>query len=106
MRIFLTVILPLLAPTIIYFSIIYLKAKWRKEDEGAKEVPAYHTWPWVRLIGLGGVLAALVLLFMGAPTYEGFKGKYVPPQVIDGKLIQGHYIDEKTGEVIGDNPYE
>ncbi len=95
-RMILTMLLPLLAPTILFFCVLYFKAKWKKEDEGAAEIPAYHTWPWLRLISAGGVLLILTLLFTGLPTGEGYQGNYIPPHMENGELIPGHFEKEPS----------
>jgi len=97
-RIILTMLLPLIAPTLIYFFIIYLKAKWKKEDEGASDIPSYHAWPWVRLVGAGAVLLVLTFLSFGFPSYEGFKGQYIPPHVENGELIPGYFTEDPAAE--------
>ncbi|WP_420549010.1 hypothetical protein [Curvivirga sp.] len=93
-RIILTVVLPLIAPTLIYFFLVRLRAKWKKEDETAEHIPAYHAWPWFRLIGFGGVLLILTFLVFGFPNYDGFHGKYVPPHMENGELVPGQFVKE------------
>lgn len=98
LRMILTMVLPLLAPTIVFYIILRLRAKWRKEDEGATVVPAYHKWPWIRLIAAGAVLLILTFLFTGMPNGEGYEGKYIPPHMENGKLIPGHFEKETPSE--------
>lgn len=98
LRMILTMVLPLLAPTIVFYIILRLRAKWRKEDEDATDVPAYHTWPWIRLVAAGAVLLIVTFVFTGLPTGENYEGEYVPPHMENGELVPGQFVKEMPAE--------
>lgn len=81
MRIFLTYVVPLLLPTVVY--LLWLRfAPPSGEERGV---------PWLWLAGAGVVLAAIVLaglaLSGGSPD-----GIYVPPHVENGKIVPGQIL--------------
>ncbi len=86
-----TIILPLLAPIIAYIIWgLYLKRKKNDIDAGKKLNP-WQQWPWHWLIISGSILMLLSLLFLGFSDDNNLDGKYIPPAVINGELIQGHF---------------
>jgi hypothetical protein len=89
-RILLTVLLPLLLPTLLY--VVWL-ATARPAHEAhppgsARRLPL--PWPWLLAAGIG--LVAL-LLYRAEGRIEGVPdGVYVPPKYIDGKVVPGHLV--------------
>ncbi len=88
-RVFLTIVLPLLLPTLLYLLWLMATERAPIAAPGAwRELP----WPW--LLGAGVVLAALLLwvvvVGLGGPT----QGTYVPPHYIDGRVVPGHLVPE------------
>jgi len=80
MRVFFTVIIPLLLPTAIYLMWLRLAAKGEQ-----REVP----WVW---LGVAGVVLMASLL-AGLTLYGGAKdGIYVPPHVEDGRIVPGRTV--------------
>ncbi|HXJ02140.1 MAG TPA: DUF6111 family protein [Micropepsaceae bacterium] len=63
-------------------------AYWRlsKREETA---PAPRH-PWTILFASGLVLVAASFLFWGITEGSGEQGKYVPPHVVDGRVVPGH----------------
>lgn len=106
-RIFISYILPLFLPTVIYFIWTawvrkQIAAKHAKRVEDAaladevtpEEVAAYDVpTPWFRLIlaGVGLVLVGLVLsVFLGPKNPPG--SVYQAPYVEDGKIVPGQFV--------------
>lgn len=85
-RIFLTIVLPLLLPTLVYA--LWLVAMRRAALAG----PApWRTLPWAWLVGAGLALATLLLFFVGVHVGSP-EGTYVPPRYIDGRVVPGHIV--------------
>jgi hypothetical protein len=82
-RVFLTIILPLALPTIIYFCWVGLAQPSGKQDQQS-DVPL----PW--LIGIGVVLVAVVLATVTVHFGTAEPGTYVPPRWEDGRVVPGH----------------
>jgi Family of unknown function (DUF6111) len=83
LRLILTVVLPLLLPTALWF--LWMIAAGRAAERGARWQDA--PWPW--LAGTGVVLAGVLLYFVSV-HYGEKGGHYVPSQYIDGKIVPGH----------------
>lgn len=87
MRIFLQYIVPLAFPAALY--IIWALYHKKRDPESV-----YHDRPipWLRLLGIGVVLAAISLvIFQQVGNFEA-GGTYVPPKVVDGEIVPGHVI--------------
>jgi hypothetical protein len=84
----LTVVLPLMLPTLIYMAY----AMFGRPKTAAPEVAAVHWWtgaPWTWLITGGVVLAAAVLVTVALTGGFDTAGTYHPARLIDGRLIEG-----------------
>lgn len=77
-RVALTILLPLLAPTAIYF--LWLSTLGRT---------AGRNTPWTWLIIGGLAAAAIALVVVGVDTGGNQAGSYVPPHVEDGHVVPG-----------------
>ena len=90
LRVFLTIVLPLLVPTAIYLLWMGIVSA---TQEGST-IP-WAALPWIWLAGTGVALLVIVLLVVtvhfGAPQ----EGIYVPPRLEDGQIIPGH-IEPKS----------
>ena len=86
-RVFLTIALPLLAPTLLY--LLWLVATERAPITGPESWRALP-WPW--LLGVGVVLAALLLYVVMVGLGGPVQGTYVPPRYIDGRVVPGHVV--------------
>jgi len=86
-RVFLTVILPLLLPTALY--LLWATATRRAGPAGA--VDLLRGLPWIRLGAAGIVLlvGVLVLVAFGFGR-SADTAHYVPPRTVDGKIVPGH----------------
>jgi len=77
-RVALTILLPLLAPTAVYFLWLYTIGR-----------VAERSTPWTWLIIAGLVAAAVALVVVGIDTGGDQAGRYVPPHVQDGRVVPG-----------------
>jgi hypothetical protein len=78
-RAILTIIVPLVLPTVIYGS-------WRFAQGRGIHLPG--EWIWLSAAGL--VLAALTLVAVSIDFGAPREGTYVPPRVEGGKVVPGH----------------
>ncbi len=89
MRLFITYVLPLIAPAVLYFSWVILtngkRADKRRLADG----------PWFRLAAAGLVLAAAALLWLAYSSGYAPGGQYQAPRLENGKIIPG----QVTGQV-------
>ena len=90
LRVVLTIVLPLLAPTAVY--VIWLVV-WR-QSQG--ETWRWAALPWIWLLPAGVVLLAAVLVLVtvhfGAPE----TGVYVPPRYENGHIVPSHIEPRHT----------
>lgn len=87
----LTIILPLVAPTILYLIWVKIRAKKQEAMAEGQPVPEWQKLPWPWLAGIGAVLTVITLLFTGLQADLSEKGKYIPPHMEDGRLVPGHF---------------
>jgi Family of unknown function (DUF6111) len=80
----LTILLPLIAPTAIYFLWLYAAGR-AGTGRGSARLP----WTWLIVGGLAA--AALALLVVGVETGDG-TGVYVPPHVEGGAVVPGQVV--------------
>lgn len=85
-RALVTIILPLLLPTLLY--VLWVIAMRRAETAGVAALLQEMPWPWLAAAGLLLVAGVLVLvsMYMGS----GGRGEYVPPRAVDGLIVPGH----------------
>lgn len=89
MRQALSVLLPLLAPTLIY---IYLKTR-----QGTPISIAARNAPWIWLTGGGVLLAAAILATVALTSGEPTDSVYRPARFEDGKVVPGD-VELREGE--------
>ncbi len=89
MRVFLHVVLPLLAPIMIYAAWSYWEAQ-RKGVTGAARLPSWEEGNWFWAIVAGVVLTMASLGFL---TTEGSSTnkEYSPPYMKDGRIVPGQH---------------
>src|SRR5262249_3464516 len=85
LRVFFTIVLPLLLPTALY--LVWLRVAHRSREDGAVRWAAL---PWIWLAGAGPMLLALVLFVVTVPFGTGAPGTYVPARWEDGRIVPGH----------------
>ena len=82
LRVFLTIVLPLLLPTAIYAAWLWF-LHWSANAEPVR----LAALPWVWLAAAGAVLLALVLVTVTVHFGEPGGGRYVPPRYEDGRIV-------------------
>lgn len=87
-RTIITIILPLITPTVAYLIFLWFTYKNREAEEEGRRLPEWRTWPWVNLIGGGSLL---VVITLGSIALFGEHrtdvGDYQPPRLQDGKIV-------------------
>jgi len=91
-RIILTIVLPLLLPTLVFIAYTALENR-RVAAAGGQPYPWYVRAPWLTLVGIGVLLAGAALLaftrFDSAPP----GGRYIPAHIgPDGTLVPGRTV--------------
>ena len=85
LRVFLTIVLPLLLPTALYLLWI---GTMGSPQEGS--VIPWTAVPWIWLAGAGAALLAVVLLFVTVHFGSSQEGVYVPPRWQGDRIVPGH----------------
>jgi hypothetical protein len=86
LRVLLTIVLPLLAPTALYLlGLAGLRRLGRVR---------WQAMPWVWLVGAGAVVLAIVLFVVNVHFGAPQRGVYVPPQWRNGHIIPAHIEPE------------
>jgi hypothetical protein len=93
LRVFLTIVLPLLLPTALY--LLWLRvAHWSPWGSPPGSQPSeavrWAALPWVWLAGAGALLLALVLFVVTVHFGTSQPGIYVPPRWENGRITPGH----------------
>ena len=86
-RVLLTILLPLILPTLLY--VLWLVAARRAELAGPG---VWRSLPWAWLAVIGVVLSGGLLYFVGTHIGSMPQGTYVPPRYIDGRIEPGHVV--------------
>lgn len=91
LRVFLTIVLPLLLPTLVWIGYMAVERRRLATAGGAPRSWSAAPWPW--LAGLGVVLMVGTLALVGS-VGSGDPGEvYVPAHVgPDGRLVPGRTI--------------
>lgn len=85
LRVFLTIVLPLILPTALYVLWMQL-ARPAVGDDGV----AWRAMPWIWLVVAGAALLALVLFVVTVHFGTAQPGTYVPPRYENGRILPGH----------------
>lgn len=90
LRVIVSVVVPLVLPTLFYFSYAWYVA--RRARLAGLEEPKEIDAPWSWLIGAGAVRrrSPSARTFMSHGDAPG--GVYVPPHMEDGKIVPGHVV--------------
>jgi hypothetical protein len=97
LRVFFTIVLPLVLPTALYLLWLRL-AHWLPWGsppgplEGSQPVQAvrWAALPWVWLAAAGALLLALMLFVVTVHFGTSEPGTYVPPRWENGRIVPGH----------------
>ena len=84
LRVFLTIVLPLLLPTALYLLWVTTLGA---HDGGAV---AWSAVPWVWLAAAGAILLAVVLVTVTVGFGTAQQGVYVAPRYVNGRIVPGH----------------
>jgi hypothetical protein len=85
LRVFLTIVVPLLLPTAVY--LLWMRAMhW----EASGRAMRWRALPWLWLAGAGALLLALVLFVVTVHFGTSKPGVYVPPRYEGGRLLPSH----------------
>ena len=85
LRVFLTIVLPLLLPTALYVAWLWFM-HWSANAEPVR----WSALPLVWLAAAGVLLLALVLITVTVHFGEPTEGRYVPPRYEDGQVVPPH----------------
>jgi hypothetical protein len=91
LREILTLVVPLLLPTVLYLAWLRL-ARW---SETGSDAAAWGKLPWVWLAAIGVALTALVLVVVTVGFGTPMPGVYVPPHYESGRIVPGHIVPAK-----------
>ena len=90
LRVLLTVLLPLVAPFLIYLGWAWLVR--RKATAGVLTLDWRETpWPWLLALGLCAGLVGLAYLYVSTGHPAGTK--LAPPSVVDGVVVPSHPVE-------------
>ena len=94
LRIFFTIVLPLVLPTLLY--LLWLRiARWVRQERRPDERDGWAALPWVWLAATGAVLLAATLFVVTVNFGTPASGVYVPPHSENGRIIPGHFEPER-----------
>ena len=88
LRKLLTVVLPLMLPTLIYMAYMMIERR-KAAASGGAAVPWWVGAPWAWLMTGGVLLAAIVLVTVALTGGFDTSGTYHPARLIDGRVIEG-----------------
>jgi hypothetical protein len=84
LRVFLTIVLPLLFPTVLY--LLWVTALGSQEGRAL----SWAAIPWIWLICAGTILLTIVLFIVTVRFGSPEEGVYVPPRWKGGQIVPGH----------------
>lgn len=90
-RAILTILLPFLVPFVIFGFYAYFAARKRAKEANGLEIQAWENWPWSTLISAGGLCALVGLFVVFYDPNPPQEGVWVPPTVVDGEIVDGHF---------------
>jgi hypothetical protein len=89
LRVFLTIVLPLVAPTAIYLAWVRF-TQWSQRESPPAETMRWAALPWLWLAGTGVLFLAIVLFVVTVGFGTSQTGVYVPPRWENGRILPGH----------------
>lgn len=95
-RTLLTVIVPLIAPTVAYLIWMHLRAQRREDEEAGRPVSRWQQLPWPWLVVTGAALAAAALIAVGyVDRSADISRHYIPPHLENGKVVPGRFEEQQ-----------
>ncbi|HYG90759.1 MAG TPA: DUF6111 family protein [Azospirillum sp.] len=90
MRLFLTIILPLVAPTLLYLSyVVVVEGRRVRAAEAGERAPWWAAAPWPWLVAAGVALLAVTLGTLALTGGSEPGTVYVPAHMENGRLVPG-----------------
>jgi hypothetical protein len=86
-RIALTIMVPLLVPSVLYLLWVCATGRWAM-GAGLTSLP----WPW--LLASGVILMALTLITVSVHYGNSPQGAYVPPRIEGDRVVPGHVVPQ------------
>jgi hypothetical protein len=62
----------------------------------ARSIVPQHDTPWTYLFIAGLSLVVVSFIYVGLTEGETTKGRYVPPHVVNGKVVPGHVEKDRS----------
>jgi Family of unknown function (DUF6111) len=62
----------------------------------ARSIVPTHDTPWTALFISGLALVVASFIYVGLTEGESTQGRYVPPHVVNGKVVPGHVEKDRT----------
>ncbi len=90
MRAFITYVVPLIAPAVLYFFWVVLSNRKKAANKAGAAKRRLADGPWFRLAFAGLALAVLVLIGIAYFGGEAPGGQYQAPRLEDGKIVPGY----------------
>lgn len=87
----LSIAIPFLAPFLCYAVWIWFAARKQETLDEGRTPARWQEWPWAWLVSIGGGFAIVSLIGLFALGDLNTDGQYVPPTVVDGEVVPGHY---------------
>lgn len=84
-RILLTMVVPLILPSLSYLI-------WRAATGRALVTQGVAAMPWPWLLGIGIVLTAMTLFVVSVRYGNSPNGTYVPPHIVGGAVVPGEVV--------------
>lgn len=92
-RVFLVVILPMLAPFILYGLYVWWARRQRAAAGDGRVLPGEEPVPWLWMALAGVVLMTASLLLVGFDRGVAPGTKVLPPAFVDGEVVPAHPAD-------------
>jgi hypothetical protein len=83
---------PALIPAIIYL-VWLLIARKKAKKLGAQVLPGIKDGPWIEAV-ISTIAIVIAMFFWLALSTPVEKGQYIPPKVVNGKIIDSQIIDQ------------
>ena len=96
LRTILTIVVPLIAPTVAYLIWMHFRAQQREEEAAGRPLSRWQKLPWPWLVLSGAALAVAAVLTIGyVDRSSDITRRYVPPHLEDGKVVPGYFEEQK-----------
>lgn len=90
-RTLISIVVPFITPMLCYAVWIWFQARKQERLSHGEALAAWQQWPWIWLVSIGSGLAIVTLLVLFSMSDPLTDDRWVPPAVINGEVIPGHY---------------